>query len=84
MVLGAVVEVVQLLLEVVQDLGVTCHVCGEDQDDHIPSDLLMMVNGHQGLIEESKLTITLNSSSDMLAKILDSGELRILNDTAQW
>ena len=35
MVLGAVVEVVQLLLEVVQDLGVTRHVSSEDQDDHV-------------------------------------------------
>ena len=41
-------------------------------------------NHKTGLIEEKKLTVTLNSSSDMLAKMLDSGELRILNDTAQW
>ena len=43
MVLGAVVEVVQLLLEVVKDLCMTSHVRGQNQDDHVASNLLTVI-----------------------------------------
>ena len=85
-VLGAVVEVVQLLLEVIEDLRVPRHVRGEDEDDHILHTEVGILGGSSCLAEHSA-TLTpltsLNSSSDMLANMLHSGELRILKETAQ-
>ena len=81
-VLRAVVEIVQLLLEIVQYLSMSCHVRGQDQNDHV---LKLGGNSNIGrFILVLTPRMSLNSSSDRLEKILHSGELRILKETAQW
>jgi hypothetical protein len=81
MVFRAVVKVVQLLFEILQNLCMTSHIRSKYQDDHVLRMLLYIMLSYL-VIVLTPLT-SLNSSGDRFVKILHSGELRILNDTAQ-
>ena len=84
MVLRAVVKVVQFLFEILQNLCMTSHIRSKYQDDRVLGMCLVnMLSYIDFLIVLTPLT-SLNSSGNRFVKILHSGELRIMNDTAQW
>ena len=80
-ILRAVIEVIQLLFEIIQYLCMPGHIRGKNKNDHVlTTKYLLSLLDHRLVLTPR---MSLNSSSERLEKILHSGELRILNETAQ-
>ena len=87
--LTAVVKVIELLSEVVEDFSVASHVCRQNQDYHVPSHLVIIIIIRELGWNDCPAPViyiytSLNSSVLRLVKMLHSGEERILKETAQW